>query len=411
MFLQDLITNPARWTYTSETAILPVAKSLPTSSQGTQAGVLNASVIVDDLWGQTLMDFFHYNVARTQVEVQCPTSNCTWDPFDTLGICISCKDVTPSLIYRCQKTSLDWVPGATVDNNDISACGYFLQLPQLSPKLVSGYAVDVSTSQPTHILNARSTSIPIDVDSGALSQSSRNSTTVMNIARFAVSITPNGVGGVLTNATPAVSACTMSFCMKRFHAYYSGGNLTQYAETASDSLNSMKSNASQSIANALEAKLQPLFSFVSTSQNMTTLAETSFVNPQLGSLPSLSLLDSSSSFPDKLQSLAKAMTTDLQNGFEGTQQWLGTAWNMENFVEVVWGSLIYPFVIEVLAIVFLSATIYQSSLDKDKVGVWKNSLLAVLQHGFDAGIKAEIGEGRGLGAVRQKAKGINMSIV
>jgi hypothetical protein len=54
---------------------------------------------------------------RQQSASQCPSANCTWDAFETLGVCSRCVDVTPDLTHVDNFTDfLDLVESMNVDD-------------------------------------------------------------------------------------------------------------------------------------------------------------------------------------------------------------------------------------------------------------------------------------------------------
>jgi hypothetical protein len=77
----------------------------------------------------------------------CPTSNCTWEPFDTLAVCSSCVDAMSSLQSGCHIVVGDWLTDVTVIDPDdrppnVTSCGWFFTPPNGSPQLMTGYSID-----------------------------------------------------------------------------------------------------------------------------------------------------------------------------------------------------------------------------------------------------------------------------
>ena len=55
------------------------------------------------------------DTSPSSVTGDCPTGNCTWPDYLSLGVCSSVDDVTPSIIEQCEPPN---------DNGDPSSCTY-----------------------------------------------------------------------------------------------------------------------------------------------------------------------------------------------------------------------------------------------------------------------------------------------
>jgi hypothetical protein len=53
------------------------------------------------------------NVSQADFPLSCPTSRCEWSPYQTLGVCSACADVSHLLTYACLPMTLDWIRNAT----------------------------------------------------------------------------------------------------------------------------------------------------------------------------------------------------------------------------------------------------------------------------------------------------------
>jgi hypothetical protein len=79
------------------------------------------------------------------VEFECPTGNCTFDPFYSLSIDFQCQEMPNLLEFGCRNTSSEWLTTATDyegpgTSPNVSSCGYYINLPG-NPQLMSGYEV------------------------------------------------------------------------------------------------------------------------------------------------------------------------------------------------------------------------------------------------------------------------------
>lgn len=53
------------------------------------------------------------NSSQAEIPISCPTSRCDWPPYDTLGVCSACEDISDLLDYACLTMSLDWIRSST----------------------------------------------------------------------------------------------------------------------------------------------------------------------------------------------------------------------------------------------------------------------------------------------------------
>ncbi|KAH9864234.1 hypothetical protein J1614_010168 [Plenodomus biglobosus] len=84
---------------------------------------------------------------RPEIPLSCPTSNCTWPLYETLGFCSQCIDISSLLNFACMNTKVDWTSntqgayGMVLPN--ATMCGYFLNVSSPNPIMMSGYITDV----------------------------------------------------------------------------------------------------------------------------------------------------------------------------------------------------------------------------------------------------------------------------
>jgi hypothetical protein len=72
---------------------------------------------------------------------QCPTGNCTFEPFFTLALDYQCTRLPTELLQNaCEVTPGDWLSTSSARfPPNITACGWFLDVPGRLPQLMSGY--------------------------------------------------------------------------------------------------------------------------------------------------------------------------------------------------------------------------------------------------------------------------------
>ena len=53
------------------------------------------------------------NATQAEIPLACPTSRCEWPPYQTLGICSACEDISHLLEYACLTMKMDWIKNST----------------------------------------------------------------------------------------------------------------------------------------------------------------------------------------------------------------------------------------------------------------------------------------------------------
>lgn len=173
------------------------------------------------------------NGTRPEIPLSCPTGNCTWPQYQSLGACSKCADVSNLLTFKCIYTTVDWIANltwgtdATFPNGTM--CGYFLNTTSESdkPVMMSGYLVESVKSDPsgtgaageallTRLLPLTTNPCRQPLYGGPIHfKNFRNP-----IADILIVSAPNGVESVYRNETPIAHECVLSFCVKTFISGY-----------------------------------------------------------------------------------------------------------------------------------------------------------------------------------------------
>jgi hypothetical protein len=170
------------------------------------------------------------------VAPNCPTGNCTFDPFHTLAVDFQCKEMPDYLEFGCKNTSAEFLstvkyagPGA---NPNVTSCGYYLNIPDSDdepPQLMSGYEVTADGSI-GEVLATRFFSLS---DILTHEQFFGGSVSFKNITHpivdFILASTPGGFDGAVKNTTPVVTECEVHWVVKKLQAKVVSGNLTEEA--------------------------------------------------------------------------------------------------------------------------------------------------------------------------------------
>jgi len=108
--------------------------------------------------------------------------------------------------------------------------------------------------------------------------------------------------------------------------------------------------------------------------------------------------------------LATAMTNVVRSSDESKNMLGGKAYNQENYVSVRWEWLTLPIGLLLISLVFLSATVAKSAMERDRVGVWKTSAYATLLYGLPDEMQQRITRSSSTGTPRAKAKELKVKL-
>ena len=344
---------------------------------------------------------------QSPVPFTCPTGECHWDSFVTLGVCATCDDVTQITLKTCRRADPQWI--AVV-------CDY------ITPK---GFNLSARYS----LSEAGSTQTMINVT--AASFFSNLSVPISTIFDLAV-ITFPPAGTILDNErelgdvrSANVWECSLSWCGKHY-AETNVVNGTLNAPSAIDVAlqvlspvpvwdGSPSDYIHLSILNG--SSIGPLnftlnyYDMLITGAYLQTLFTTSQLT-QNGYFSTPDYVDISyalwkaNNITNTMSAIADSMTNHVRNGQNSTSVY-GQAYQPETFILVYWPWLILPVVLILLALVLLSISI---ALNRQRHALlWKSSSLPFLFHGLD---NTRVGGGKldALVDMEHSAKQIRMKL-
>ncbi|KAI0913053.1 hypothetical protein F4823DRAFT_103363 [Ustulina deusta] len=334
---------------------------------------------------------------------ECQSGNCTWDPYDTLGVCAQCVDLTPFIQEYCG-------PGATSDG-----CGW--QVPQ-GAKLADRSEVFSMTSQ-----------IP----------TARGDQPHSSIVRL-IFMGTEAYDGHAGEINPWARQCMLSACVQTLETRVSSGVLTEKTMRTKTN-NTVLDNSNLNDGHdhnvyiigedgtqyqlGIQAMLSmrgwfsSLFTNGSASRNdaaynRTITGNSVIVNLTVGISSGETFFDSDIvtafywnyyEYADGLDLLVSDMATSMTvafRSFVGAVPVSGRAVYMESYVDVHWGFAVLPILVVIGAAVFLLAMIYQSG--RSTTQIWKSSALAMLFHGLDDGAKSHFAQARSLKEQKAQAR-------
>ncbi|KIW01028.1 uncharacterized protein PV09_07544 [Verruconis gallopava] len=393
------------------------------------------------------------------ITANCPTGNCTFDPFHTLAVDFQCKTMPSDYLeFDCKNTSGEWLSTAQYQgprkNPNVTSCGYYLNMPNNVPQLMSGYEV-TSNGSVGEILATRFFSLSDILTHEIFLGGSVNFPEVQRpIVDFILATTPGEFIGAVNNATPVVTECEIHWVVKKLQATVVSGNLfeeaietLQFSSNGSDPWNpdnplNYRANYSMTLPDQFSDTGYSTYGFSNTTamkvwEIWAQIAPSTYTRPAANNPITTSdvlkifwiynpphlLKVYTSSLPwdapaNVTDHMAKAVSVMNQivrrnaNSQSHRHDFAtGTAIKYIVIVKVRWEWITLPLLLLVIALLFLIATIIRSSKNKDQIGIWKTSALAILFNGLGEDVSKFVGEGRkDMGYTREKANALKVQL-
>lgn len=387
-----------------------------------------------------------------EIRYFCPTGNCTFEPFHSLAVDFQCQALPPAIAVRdCRNTSAEWdstvlYKGPFTSPNK-SSCGFYLDVPNHQPQLLSGYEIDTSGSI-GEVLSNRvmpltdlMTNEPYFNPNGSI----RFSNVKSRIIDFVLSSTPGGFEGVRANRTPVIEECEIHWVVKRIQAGIRNGILE---ESTLDTLpfdttephwdptdpdvymlspslrlpdaNDPTGYSSYGLSNVTARKVWQAWAlfvpstFLQTSNDSPIGKQNVMKVTWLASDVHLARIvkptlpwDYPSNVTAHISGMVNALNQVLRRNAlseDGKRDVaLGQVWRNAVMVRVNWAWFAFPAALWFIAFAFLSVTIWRSSQASDGSGTYKSSLLPLLLSPDRDG-RSVLAPSRNMGSVQRLAK-------
>ncbi|MCJ1475698.1 hypothetical protein MMC13_004361 [Lambiella insularis] len=319
----------------------------------------------------------------------CPSGNCTWPTFSSLGFCSKCSDVTAG-------TSM------VETINNANSIYNIWQLPTL----------------------------------GNLTQETSRS----NVSSFGSRISTSAILGAVIHLGSVIGAfeCQLYYCIRTYNVTSVNGSLYSLQTSSwlsNDSVSTSTPNMVSRPSNVFVASnsivLKPPSSAPSEQQNQSyivnmtnseTLAEffsglfefsaifeiydteRTLISGGAGIQSIAELFYSYADPTPTVDSLATSKTDQSRNLPGNNNQVVGTAWKTETYIHVRWWWLALPITAVLMALLFLMATI----IENRQMDVWwKSSVLPLVLHGLEDKYQGHL---RGLGEMDEAAQKLRVKL-
>jgi hypothetical protein len=455
LFYQQLLSYPLVWT--PETIVTSPAPTIPRTtvySGSVQYQSNNGTTLDADrqLTAAVASWFSSSGVMPELAPVNCPTSNCTWGPFQTLAVCSICVDnIFEYLTFGCFKEPGDWLPSsdAYASSPNITSCGYFLNATSDSPVLMTGYAIDPASSQPGAGLTMRIFPLTNALtrqryyDGSLKFQNSGDS-----LVDFLVVGNQGSASLTYENATPIAYECSLSWCVNTIQSESYFGSLTE------NTTNSWRNETYRSYPWTVTPDTQQFYNHnisltpppvdgqaraegsTTFGLSNTSMVATAFLLDEFA--PSYLTVINASSPPnfryntlspagsdnvpmelnlwlsnttEHVEKIAKVMSITIrntisQNNFVETMS--GIAWTLKPQVSTRWVWYTLPVILLVFSTLFLAATIIKTSKENPQVKIWKTSAIAILLNTLESDVLEFFGAECEMGEVQKKARDVKV---
>lgn len=398
------------------------------------------------------------------VPMNCPTGDCTFDPFYTLALDFQCQSLPSILEFGCHNASAEWK--STTDYYKVWAdskpmpwvesCGYYLDVPNYGKQLMSGYEVQPNGSV-GEVVSARF--FPI-MDLATNQQYWNGSYALRNVpslpvSDFIVVSTPEGFDGARNNATPVATECAVYWVVNQLVASVSNGHLSEkiltthhfesdltdpwgadnqtytanFSMTLPDPHSVTGSTSTFGMDNTTAFKVWEVWTAIAPS-TYNLLSYGDYRNVQkyfwIATPPRLIVVDS----PNFAWEPPNNITAHMANIILAQNQVLrrnsrrapdprpgggesvanvavGQAFRNVQILKVRWAWIAMPFSLLLISGFFLAATVLRSS--RDDIGIYKTSALASLFGGLGERKDGEVGDDSRRGRINSRAKDIRSS--
>ncbi|KAF9700647.1 hypothetical protein EKO04_001535 [Ascochyta lentis] len=474
-FFQQVVDFPDRWALANITGAIPRVTRYspfytPEFMQGMETSFINPAL--RPVVGQFFIDNGTQpvpfgNGTRPDIPLSCPTNNCTWPEYETLGVCSQCVKVTDMLSYACLFTKIDWSADQTGEISDVSypngtVCGYFLNATSSTPVLMSGYIADDNSTQGSvgEALLVRTLPLTDMLTKTPVFGGSVNFKHIVNPILDALIVSAvDGAESLLRKEIPIAHECVLAWCVQTMQSTYSSGvysenitsiflntstkkqtfpwesfpveingevmgNVVLYTQNLTIQPPSLRNHSriirssgmfesdNTTVSNVLQSfdDYFPSYYTIKPSSEKPMLRYKNYLGgPALRRLAFNPLL-APNNITRHMERLATAITNVVRSDDNSKDMLSGEAFNHENYVSVRWEWLALPLGLLLSSLVFLAATIVQSAVEGDRVGVWKTSAIATLLYGLPDDVQRKLTASEEDGTPRAKAKGLRVKL-
>jgi hypothetical protein len=367
--------------------------------------------------------FFSPLNSTFNVTSYCPSGNCTWPPFQSLGVCSSCENLT---------NQIERIPIAPEHFNGGGPSNFalpngFKMTTEETLQHKGLIYMNLSTTANMYS-NSYRTIDDFTLNNLSIAFADRGS---LMIDLFALRL--RGASNSGDDITLA-QECVLQYCVKNISAVQRNGELV---ETVLDTWTNNTEAARKFYLGYLQSDPTawvPLYYLKPPGQERVfhvghapQVQMTSWLDRQLVGTASRQPPDSGQFFTsDQIQGIdqafasdesgltellvnvANAMTATLRSG--STESVLGVMLTSETYIHIEWAWITFPLILYVLTVCFVGTVALQGRAGDAPTHVWKNSIVAALCHGLDGDLSNELASLNTQKEIDDKAKDIEVKL-
>jgi hypothetical protein len=393
------------------------------------------------------------NGSRVDFPLSCPSSNCTWPSYDTLGVCSKCVETPELLNFSCIYTQVDWTSELTTNISsytNTTVCGYFLNSTSAQPVLMSGYMVDGNGEPFGEALLMRTLPLVSNPLREPLwSYGSINFRDIRNPLMDVLIASTASAADVYAGKPPVLRECVIAWCVKTIQSSYYVGtyrevvtatylndtsgefpwvssydpvenySITEYRENvtiATPPTGQNNSSMAWGVNNdtmlrtvLLFDRIFPAFTTVGNSSIKILRWRTGHPTQVRSKRPEFNPWLLPNNVTNHIERLVDAMTSVIRAS-SSSDLIFGKAFDNEVYVSVRWAWLSLPLGLLLVSLVFLLATVIKSATEKDQISIRKNSAIATLLYGFPEHYQKRLAKSNSKGTPRAKTKDLKVRL-
>ncbi|KAI9878887.1 MAG: hypothetical protein M1830_010243 [Pleopsidium flavum] len=375
-FVQQLILYPVRTTYTtSDTALVKQADYLTFVHQ--RSGRFDVDLLIE----QGIANALFNGDSAPRILPSCPTGNCTWPTFNSLGVCSKCVDMTDSVGTRGACTVEDLLQ--TNMTNTTCAFSFPYGVPFINPYKRS--------TEPLSLIAWMLNYKPVDSRNAIFAAVNGTYAGVQN-PLFALGwLELDYNSSTAKNPISKGLECMFTFCLKSYNVSMMSGKLSSVATPTH--LASMDQDSGWNVSAPLMGHgPDPNVTFdvhysagyhvwerlmEQLPGNATTWSDD--ISVYMPSSTYMAILNDGDNLPHMLENVALSITDSLLKTSNKTV--VGSVGNVKQYVRVRWAWISFPIFLVLSTALFLLLTMVGSH--KNGIKLWKSSSLALLYHGLD----------------------------
>lgn len=443
-FFQQLVDLPKRPSALGQSAVPRMVNFELQRNTYQNSTTGQDAVAPDRLMQDVVFSFMVNNGTVRELSAFCPSQDCAWKPFDTLAMCSSCTDISSLLTLACLEEPGDWRKNVSVNDADVPkvfSCGYFLNATSDNPVLMSGYAMNTSSTpaEPLEFLLMRNLNLQdVNVDKTYWGGSMNYVQDGFPLVDF-LQVASEDSNAILRGKPPVARECVLRWCTERIVASYDEGTYKEevmfesfQADPAFDALEfgadmffEYKKNISIKPPNSNltfyvpdDTTLSTIFLFQDFFPSYLTAANTSAIpmlrtrnvveSPPRHWLYPTNPFASKDGAVDYIANMTKAVTNVIR-AYPGTSELFRGSGSVETYIKVRWGFFALPLTLVCMTLALLVAVILDHRKHKE-CGIMKSSVLASMLNGMSDNVRNSFSSTTRLSAIFEHSSRIEVSL-